>query len=440
MNKDYDITPFPYVGNNKYYTELSKDEIEKLRVPVSTEALPTSDEVEENTVNTMLHQVGLTAENEEPDVDEVLADAEEDEVKALDADDKEMTEMFLDDEFYLLKESLYDLDNGANVYFESAKFIENIKTKIKNVFKKSDKSDDENIAYNKVMAAAKAYTDMKFATARVKIALTQDPGMKNTAQYRKMQKTVINAERLYRKAKEGLNTEEIAALTSYNENFDSTFSKKIAMQIQDIKDAKKAAAIKKESTDIIEDDVLFTEGCRTEGCETECGDIDVVTEKNIDSDMKPIIDKLHSKGYKTKASSSGHKNVTTKSDGDKDNIRDDHHYGDARLVFDGKYDLGKAPKYWYWKKVDNADEVEYLDIMQIKNEEWPDNENKFENWKKGYMKSLTDWVDALPNVSDKKSEEVEEACCKESSESIDAEINTLYESVIGSLMFDILDI
>ena len=162
-----------------------------------------------------------------------------------------------------------------------------------------------------------------------------------------------------------------------------------------------------------------------ESVDMECGNTEIVTERDLDPEIKPLIEKLHKKGYKTRASSSGHKNVTIKKDGDKDNVARDHFYGDARLVFDKKYNLGKAPKYWYWKKVDDVD---YLDIMQIAKDESPDNEDKFNNWKDKYMNSLSSWVDSLPDISDKDNESVEE-CATESGkltmEDINAKIDEL---------------
>ena len=416
MNDVFDVAPFPYVGNNKHYRDLSKNELDKLKVEAVKEN-PVVDEVEENAIVNMLPQVEL----EEPNVEDVLADAEEDKIENL-VDDEEIEDMQLDDEFDLLKESLNDEVNGVDIYFESSKIMDSLKAK----FKKTDDTEAEKIEYPKIMNAAKAYTDLKFVDARKKLAITKDASLKDSIMIKKYQKKAVAAEKTFRKLKAALSPEELKILTKWiDDEFDPEFATKIQSQIKDIEDAKKAAI-------------------KTESCQTECGDSEIVTERDIDPGMKPILDKLHSKGYKTKASSSGHKNVSTKNDGDEDNVGNGHHYGDARLVFDGKYNLGKAPKYWYWKKVDNSDEVEYLDIMQIKADEWPDKGDKFAAWKAGYMKSLTDWVDGLPNISGE-NKEVEEACCRESEmteavENVDEQIDALYESVIGSLILDILDI
>jgi hypothetical protein len=167
---------------------------------------------------------------------------------------------------------------------------------------------------------------------------------------------------------------------------------------------------------------------------------DVVLEKGIDSDMKPILDKLHAKGYKTSSSSSGHNNIVKKGDRNKNGVLDEYLYNDARLVFNGKYNLGKAPQYWYWKKVDNADEVQYLDIEQTKYKTQPGGpSNAFQDWKRKYMNSLENWVDNLPNVSDDK-EEVKESVEIKSFDEVNKEIDVLFESVLGDLILDIEDI
>ena len=121
----------------------------------------------------------------------------------------------------------------------------------------------------------------------------------------------------------------------------------------------------------------------------------MITEADIDDDMKPIIKALNRKGYKTLASSSGHPDLIAKDDEDKDGVRDGRYYSDARLAFDGKYNFGKAPKYWYWKKLKtNASDVDYLDLEQMDS----DNAKDRAEWKKNYMASLKEWVDELPAI------------------------------------------
>lgn len=581
MSEIFDKTPFAYVGENKHYKELTqeeKDELKKMEVKseINKEALPSSEEVKESSasvIGQMIPQVGLT-ETEEPNIDVLFADVDEDSE--------------------LLRESLEDTLVGEDLYFETAGFIEKLKDK----FKKNNADGSNNVNHDKVMKAAKVYTALRMAGARVRIAVTKDPKVKNTSEYRMLQKKVIKSEKEYRAMKKGLNTDEVKALNQYIEGFEETFNKTIDNQITDIKDMKK---IKLEYTEINFDDegneivnesaaataaVTLTGGIYAImlGCvgyaiaKTISGEInmsrctkllkekksnfidpkdmtvkrykinrlitkidkkkevknpalkvlyklgdymdvysykgkdifafsktmdrgyyvdvsklyfnmidssmsefemyylsyackkarvkvkeaynwakdflkknnadkdekdvkestDIVTEKNIDSDMKPLIEKLNKKGYKTLASSSGNNDLVAKDDINKNGVRDGLLYSDARLVFNGKYDLGKAPQYWYWKKVDNADEVDYLDIKQTRYITQPGGpSNAFQDWKRKYMRSLENWVDSLPDISNGQKEEVEESCTIESYDDINAEIDTLYESVLGDLMLDI---
>lgn len=173
---------------------------------------------------------------------------------------------------------------------------------------------------------------------------------------------------------------------------------------------------------------------------TKTESAEIITEaKDIDSGIKSVVEKLQRKGYDTLASSSGHTDLIAKDDENKNGVRDGHHYSDARLVFKGKYDLGKAPKYWYWKKVDNADEVEYLDIMQIKYDTDPDGiEAARKKWKEDYMKSLNDWVDSLPDISNKKEISDEKSVEETAMIDVNAELDMLYESVMTDLMIDVM--
>lgn len=599
MKNIFDTTPFAYVGNNAYYESVSKEDLEQMKKStiVKKEELPTSEDIEEatsDTVGEMLPQV-IPETSEEPSVDDVFADSEKDP---------------------LLKECLEDVDNGAEIYLEKVDFISKIKDVINK--KRGDKSSEIN--YDRVEKAARAYNNIKFAEARMKILLTQDPTSKEKPSYKIQQKKAIQAERDYRNLKKNLNPEEIVALNDCIKLHDSSVNANIEKEIADLKDSKKAElkkeyveeiALVKENADYFRPEILdilitesfedeiFTEGvnwdihkmykkdnkifkqymrnakkylrakdfakakaeienavktlkdCRDRtlakintinddskwtvicgimlrSITIFCRDIlmvlsivllpivairayvdniqdtlntaasaikrggfrvsdlntyvnfvknsyntmistlrkylakideyeksynekqaaknekavqesAIVTEKDIDTDMKPLIDKLHQKGYQTTSSSSGHNNLVRADDRNENGVKDEHLYNDARLVFKGKYNLGKAPKYWYWKKVDNADEVDYLDIEQIKYNTQPGGpSNAFQDWKRKYMKSLSDWIDSLPDANTKK--EVEEACKTESCVDIDAEIDMLFESVMGGILLDLSDL
>ena len=123
----------------------------------------------------------------------------------------------------------------------------------------------------------------------------------------------------------------------------------------------------------------------------------ILTEKaDIDKDMKPIIETLNRKGYKTKYSSAGHTQLRKKEDKYRDGIYEGKLYSDARIMFDGDYNFPKAPKYWIWRTVDEKD---YLDVdpkaYSIDKGDTP--EDAFRKWKASYMGTLKTWVENLPD-------------------------------------------
>ena len=161
---------------------------------------------------------------------------------------------------------------------------------------------------------------------------------------------------------------------------------------------------------------------------------------NIDKDMKPIIDQLNAKGYKTKYSSAGHTKLRKKEDRYKDGIYKGKLYSDARIMFDGDYNFPKAPKYWIWKSVEGND---YLDIdpkqyTPEKTAMTPDQE--FSRWKACYMGTLKTWVDNLPDA-DKADDSTEVKDTKGRDVAVeDVEIPTVDEmmdTILESVLFDV---
>lgn len=114
----------------------------------------------------------------------------------------------------------------------------------------------------------------------------------------------------------------------------------------------------------------------------------------VADEIEPIIDKLNDKGYKTKYSSPGYKTEFKhlKGDIDKDGLYNGKLYSSARIQFDGDYKFPEAPKGWNWKTVDKND---YLQVTGKHTNDPEDND--FASWKKDYLKSLSDWVDELPD-------------------------------------------
>lgn len=122
---------------------------------------------------------------------------------------------------------------------------------------------------------------------------------------------------------------------------------------------------------------------------------------NIEKEMKPIIEQLNAKGYKTKYSSPGHTKLRKKEDMWRDGVYEGKLYSDARIMFDGDYNFPKAPKYWIWKTVDGND---YLDVdpkaYNIEKGFTPS--EMFDKWKTAYMGTLKTWVENLPDQTETK--------------------------------------
>lgn len=152
---------------------------------------------------------------------------------------------------------------------------------------------------------------------------------------------------------------------------------------------------------------------------------------NIDSEIKPIIDKLNRKGYKTKYSSAGHEHLRKKGDEDKDGVYYGKGYSDARIMFEQDYKFPKAPRYWKWRKVDGKD---YLDIVPLVYSK-KNADDAFADWKKKYLASLSEWVDQLPERGKVEGPDASEHTKsvnpdKEVKESVDESYNNLFDSLM----------
>lgn len=118
---------------------------------------------------------------------------------------------------------------------------------------------------------------------------------------------------------------------------------------------------------------------------------------NMEDEIRPIVSTLNKKGYKVKYSSPGHIKLRKKEDKEPDGVYRGKLYSDARIMFDGKYKLPDAPKYWYFRNVDDCD---YLDIEPITyNDKDGTPDEAFAKWKDSYMASLKDWVNNLKDAS-----------------------------------------
>lgn len=145
----------------------------------------------------------------------------------------------------------------------------------------------------------------------------------------------------------------------------------------------------------------------------------------IDDDIRPIINKLNQKGYKTRYSCSGHPSARMKNDNLRDGVRYGKLYSTARIVFDKIYDLPSIPDEWS-KKVLNKGEEDEAVAIYVKPPRFhiidglP--EKQYANWKKRYMSKLEKWADELPAAGKVKDDENSEVSLESVLEEIAGEV------------------
>lgn len=154
---------------------------------------------------------------------------------------------------------------------------------------------------------------------------------------------------------------------------------------------------------------------------------------NIDKDIKPIIEKLNKKGYKTKYSCAGHPGSFSKKDSNHDNVSYGRRYSYAHIMFDGNYNFPGAPKHWYFRTVDGKD---YLDIREphVNDSKHRSPEDGGE-WKNKYMDTLKTWVDNLPSANESKDIHVDKKGTKDDvvTESVSEAMERTYEEMMLDL-------
>ena len=159
------------------------------------------------------------------------------------------------------------------------------------------------------------------------------------------------------------------------------------------------------------------------------------TSKEIDEDIKDVIDTLNEKGYKTKYSCSGHPSARFKKDRYRDGILNDKIYSTARIVFDGIYEI-TPPRHWKKKTLnDGKDTALYVVAPKFKIVDGLPKES-FGKWKDRYMDSIRNWVEKLPNAgdpSDEKGESIEDQAKEKEKDAV----KEIEESVIYDLFTDI---
>lgn len=125
----------------------------------------------------------------------------------------------------------------------------------------------------------------------------------------------------------------------------------------------------------------------------------------IDEDIKPVVDTLNKKGYKTKYSCSGHPSMRVKDDVYDDGVKNGKLYSSARIVFDKVYNLPNVPKYWAKKIFDNNEGMGIYVKPPTFSTEKGMPKKQFNDWKAKYMYRLKQWVEQLPDASDVKEDE-----------------------------------
>lgn len=143
---------------------------------------------------------------------------------------------------------------------------------------------------------------------------------------------------------------------------------------------------------------------------------------HIDKDIRPVIDMLNAKGYKTIASCSGHPSARRKNDVYDDGIMYDKLYSGARIVFDKNYDIGAAPEYWTRNVMEKGTKVGIYVKPPSVNYAKGMRDDQYKAWKQKYMESLRKWAEELPKEGEKK-------------ELIEEEV---IDDVINDLLIDIM--
>lgn len=242
--------------------------------------------------------------------------------------------------------------------------------------------------------------------------------------------------------KEALNPAEKVAFTGFTSKAQGVYNKYTSQAVKDITNSEDADDAEATLIDIVDQENAEIAKMYPKYLEDylEESVSDYYSEAaNIDKEIQEYIDRLNDKGYKTLYSSPGHNNIRAKEDPNKDGVYYGKIYNDARIMFDDDYDFGEAPKYWHWRQVDNKS---YLDITPITfNGDKGTRDKQYAEWKKKYLKSLSDWIDELPDISDNGKKKDDSDDSKDNNENTDTtdkkdteeEVKDVEESVMTDL-------
>lgn len=312
-----------------------------------------------------------------------------------------------------------------------------IKTEAADDTKKDTKEASGNNKLSKIY-----YTQLDLLEANQEVIVYKRAGIPDKID-KKSAENIKKIEEKIKAMKECLNPAEKVAFTGFTSKAQGIYNKYTSQAVKEITNSEDADDAEATLIDIVDQENAEIAKMYPKYLEDylEESVSDYYSEAaNIDKEIQEYIDRLNDKGYKTLYSSPGHQNIKAKEDPNKDGVYYEKIYNDARIMFDDKYNFGVAPKYWYWRQVDGKS---YLDIIPITFSRDKDSRDKqYAEWKKKYLKSLSDWIDELPDASDNGKKKDESYDSKGNAEDIDTtdkndtteeEVKEVEESVMSNL-------
>lgn len=312
-----------------------------------------------------------------------------------------------------------------------------IKTEAADDTKKDTKEASGNNKLSKIY-----YTQLDLLEANQEIIVYKRAGIPDKID-KKSAENIKKIEEKIKAMKECLNPAEKVAFTGFTSKAQGVYNKYTSQAVKEITNSEDADDAEATLIDIVDQENAEIAKMYPKYLEDylEESVSDYYSEAaNIDKEIQEYIDRLNDKGYKTLYSSPGHQNIKAKEDPNKDGVYYGKIYNDARIMFDDKYNFGVAPKYWYWRQVDGKS---YLDIIPITfNRDKDSRDKQYAEWKKKYLKSLSDWIDELPDASDNGKKKDEYYDSKGNAEDIDTtdkndtteeEVKEVEESVMSNL-------
>lgn len=313
---------------------------------------------------------------------------------------------------------------SSELLCESELFQDTVNS-ITDKFKSIGKVTEDKIRNNKTLKVCKIQSSIVSNQIRMRIEVAKDSKKgKESKIYKKALVNTIKLEKDLRKQVEQLTAAEKAFFNNFKKELNQKskpIEKKLIDEAKKIANTGKKVGIKTESYKGLLStiaDCYLEESTYEEEIYNEAA--------NIDPEIKSQIDKLNKKGYVTKYSSPGHDNVRIKRDSNGDGAYYGKLYNDARIMFADKYDFPEAPEGWFWRQVDGKS---YLDIKpKSYNKDMGNRDEVYKKWKDEYMNALDEWIDKLPDNTEKKSDD-------ESSDN-DSE-NTTVKEFADNFLFDL---